>query len=244
MYDIQLLDNLNDFVIELLELLEQDWIKFKKFVKEYKKYVMWLLALMISAQFINIMSIGKSWNNYSKRNKIINDSRKLYYGGANTNPDFEPKLETESDPKKTESESDPKKTESEIKSDPNAKTDPKSDPNAKNDPKKTESEIKSDPNAKNESKPKNESDDGELKATDKKISFLEKLKGDHKILGKHGSAGPVFNNLDKIFDSIGSMFAILGFILAFIGILSIPVLIFLVITYNVLKKMLNHFLIL
>ena len=71
-----LLDEIIEFTIELTELIQQDWEKTKKFIKEHKKYFFWLITLAITMQMTDIMSLGESWNNYCKLNKIQN-------GGSN-----------------------------------------------------------------------------------------------------------------------------------------------------------------
>jgi len=81
-----------------------------------------------------------------------------------------------------------------------------------------------------------------VKSVDKKIGFFSSLKNRVKgSAGTHGMAGPVLGNLDGIFGAVGGMFTFAAVILAIIGILSLPVLIFLIITYCVLKKLVGHF---
>ena len=76
-----------------------------------------------------------------------------------------------------------------------------------------------------------------VKSVDKKLGFFNKLKGQvQKSAGQHGMAGPVLGNLDGIFGAVGGMFTFAAVILIFFGILSLPVLIFLVITYCIVKK--------
>ena len=77
-----------------------------------------------------------------------------------------------------------------------------------------------------------------VKGIDKKLSFFNKLKGKVQTgVGQHGLAGPVLGNLDGIFGAVGGMFTLAATILIFFGILSLPVLIFLVITYCVIKML-------
>ena len=65
-----------------------------------------------------------------------------------------------------------------------------------------------------------------------------------KYGGKFGMLGPVFGNMEKIFDSVKTIFYIIFIILAIAGILSIPVLLFMVITYLVFKAMVGKFFVL
>ena len=88
----------------------------------------------------------------------------------------------------------------------------------------------------------------ESKANEKRISFFENIKNK---LGKGGSwggqygvLGPVFGNMEKIMDSVKNIFYIITILLTIAGIISIPVLIFLVITYMVIKSLATKFIIL
>ena len=47
---------------------------------------------------------------------------------------------------------------------------------------------------------------------------------------------PVFGNLDKIFNMTQGMFALVMFILIIVGVLSLPVIIFIIITYCIIKN--------
>jgi hypothetical protein len=72
MYSFTLIDELGDFANELIYLIKQDWEKFKLFVKEYKKYVFWVVVLLITMQFTDLMSLGSSWDKYCSKNGIQN----------------------------------------------------------------------------------------------------------------------------------------------------------------------------
>ena len=50
---------------------------------------------------------------------------------------------------------------------------------------------------------------------------------------------PVFGNLNYIFSMTTSMFSLVLFLLAIVGILSLPVILFIIITYCVIKSLLN-----
>ena len=103
--------------------------------------------------------------------------------------------------------------------------------------KKTKEQAKED---KKQADKKKASGDGELKDIKKKLNLFESLKGRvNKSAGKHGLAGPIFSNLDNIFGAVSGMFVFVGIILAIIGILSLPILIFLIITYSILKVILG-----
>ena len=68
MIEFDFFDNISEFLEELKELLEEDWRKCKLFIKENKKYILWLFITLITLQFTDIFSLGSSWNNYCKKN--------------------------------------------------------------------------------------------------------------------------------------------------------------------------------
>jgi hypothetical protein len=83
------------------------------------------------------------------------------------------------------------------------------------------------------------------KDVDKKLNWFKKMQAKvTSSAGQHGMAGPVFGSLDRIFVYLQSLIAIFTFILTILGIMSLPVFIFLAVTYTVFKIMVNKFFIL
>ena len=177
-----LFEELSEFADELVILLKEDWEKTKKFVREHKKYFLWLFALFIGAQFTDIMTLGKSCDAYCKKNGIQN-------GGAEGNP--EPTTTTE------------------------AKAALKSQGTSSTDASVSETDTK------------NTKKDG-------------KKKGIRKSMAQSLRRNPVFGNMNHIFNMTSSMFSLALFLLAIVGILSLPVIIFIIITYCVIKSLLNR----
>lgn len=216
MLEFNFCNNIVLFIDELIELLKEDWIKFKIFFKENKNYIICLFVALFTVQFTHVMAVGTSYNIYRKKNNI-------QYGGENataapaaaadtkTNAPAEAKDKTNADTKTT----DAKKTNAETKPADAATNKAKADAAA-------EKEALS---------------DNESKSVKQKLSFLDKVKG--KVMGdgskKHSSMGPIFSNLGGIFDSLESVFVIFATILIIIGILSLPIFIFLIITYCIIK---------
>lgn len=84
-----------------------------------------------------------------------------------------------------------------------------------------------------------------MKANKERISFFEGIKKKfNSTLSPGALGGPLFGRLDLIFDSVKDVFYIIAIILTIAGILSLPVLVFLIITYYVFKNMLGKFIIL
>ena len=217
------INNITEFIDELIELLKEDWRKLKHFYNENHNYIYFLFIAIITLQFTDVMSLGSSWNRYSKKNNIQMGGAAAATGSITT---VDPKNTggTANDPKNKPV---PKTKEEEI------------DLIKKEliDKKKTKEQAKED---KKQADKKKASGDGELKDIKKKLNLFESLKGRvNKSAGKHGLAGPIFSNLDNIFGAVSGMFVFVGIILAIIGILSLPILIFLIITYSILKVILG-----
>ena len=88
-----------------------------------------------------------------------------------------------------------------------------------------------------------EGGENETKDVQKKLDLFNKLKGRVKdSAGKHGMMGPVFNNLDGIFGALEGIFTLVAVILIIIGIISLPIFIFLIITYCIIKYLVGKLL--
>jgi len=228
MFEFDLFENLIDFIDELYLLLKEDWIKFKLFVKENKNYILWLFIALITLQFTDIINLGSSWNRYCKKNNIQN-------GGGNGNANISKTQGT------SESEN-PKTPEEQAKADKKEKKD-KLVGEEKQKILDKRAEKKAEKKAEKEAKKAESTDggpDGEdsVKGVEKKLGLFNKITGKIKdSAGQHGLAGPVLGNLEGVFGAVGGMFTFAAAILIFVGILSLPVLIFLILTYCVIKMM-------
>lgn len=84
-----------------------------------------------------------------------------------------------------------------------------------------------------------------MKANKERISFFENIKKKFQsTLSPSALGGPLFGQMDLIFDSVKNVFYIIAILLTVAGVLSLPVLVFLIITYYVFKTMVSKFLIL
>jgi len=164
-----LYDDVIEFSVELIELIKEDWYNSKKFIKKHNKYFFWLIVLVITMQFTDIMSLGVSWDKYCKLNGIQN-------GGESAPP-------------------------------PAAAAPVAAEPVA--------------------SKP----------TKIPKKSMFGKAKSGVRSSIKNN---PVFGNMGKIFGMVSSMFTLILFILVVVGILSLPVVIFIIITYCIIKNLLSR----
>jgi uncharacterized membrane protein len=192
-------DNLLDFIYELIELLKEDWKKFKLFVKEHKKNLIWLFIALITLQVTDLINIGNTCNKYYKK-----QNKQIQNGGSGEGAAAAP-------PTKAPAAS--------------------ADAAAPKDAAAAGAE---------EAKEKKPAADSETKNVQKKLDLFNELKGKKDKLAKNGLAGPVFSNLEGIFGAVGGIFSLLMVILTIIGILSLPVLIFIIITYCIIKKILGH----
>ena len=235
MIEFDFFDNISEFIEELKELLEEDWRKCKLFIKENKNYILWLFITLVTLQFTDILTLGSSWNNYCKRNNI-------QYGGSNG----EPSIIQEEAPAKSKKELKAEKKQAkadQAASDKQAKADKKAFDATPEGKKAKADKATADKAAKTEKKAikkqaKEDAGGDSVKSVDKKLGLFNRLKGNVKATaGKHGLAGPVLGNLGGIFAAVEGMFYLIAFILIVIGIVSLPFLIFLVLTYSIIKMM-------
>ena len=81
--------------------------------------------------------------------------------------------------------------------------------------------------------------ESELQQNEKRLGFFQNLKAKFSAggdwAGKYGLAGPVFSNFEKIWDNVKYVFYILFIILVIAGVLSIPALGYMVLTYCIIK---------
>jgi hypothetical protein len=225
MIEFDFFDNISEFIEELKELLEEDWRKCKLFIKENKNYILWLFITLVTLQFTDILSLGSSWNNYCKKNNI-------QYGGSNAEPS---KIQEEAEPTKSKKELKAEKKQS--KADKKAFDSSPEGKKAKADKAASDKATKTEKKAIKKQAAEDAGEDS-VKSVDKKLGIFNKLKGNIKsTAGKHGLAGPVLGNLGGVFAAVEGMFYLLAFILIVIGIVSLPFLIFLVLTYSIIKMM-------
>ena len=213
-------DKLKYFYNELIYLIYVDLHKSYLFIVSNKTYFIYAFILSILLQFTNINTLSSS---YSKKYK-------KQYGGGDADPN-KPQPDPPIDPNKPPI--DPNKPQPDPAPDPNK---PQIDPNkpliSPFKPLTSQSSMSS----------KN------IKENRMHLSYFEQIKAkfgkNTKLGGKYGALGPVFSNMDKIFGSVSYIFSFIAVVLAIVGVLSLPVLILLIITYTVIKKMVNRFIIL
>jgi len=197
-----LFEELSEFTDELVILLKEDWEKTKKFVREHKNYFLWLCALFIGAQFTDIMTLGKSWDAYCKKNGIQK-------GG-------------EGDPIAIATP--------EAKAATTTATPATTDAKAAATPATTDAKAAATP----------ATTDAKAAAEAAKNTKKDGKKGIKKSMAQSLRRNPVFGNMNHIFSMTTSMFSLALFLLAIVGILSLPVIIFIIITYCVIKSLLNR----
>jgi hypothetical protein len=226
MIELSFFNNLIEFIDELTELLKEDWQKFKIFFKENKNSIIWLFISLITLQFTNFMSLGTSFNIYLKKNNI------QQRGGNGTVPAPVPEpvsetIKTTNLPLPANAPKGPKTKDEQIANEKKKILDKKADK------KKAKEEKKAKKN-------KGVGEDSDVKDIDKKLGIFNKLKG--KIsdsAGQHGMMGPVFSNLDGVMRAFEGIIALVTFILIIVGIISLPIFIFLIITYCIIKFILG-----
>jgi hypothetical protein len=241
-----------EFYTELWDLLKIDLHNSYLFLTENKNYLVCAIILAFLLQFVDINNLGTSFEKFCNKNNI-NVGINLKGGGGE-----QPDVTTYRSMKAEEyaAKKDFKKQTKEEKKVMNLKQKGEKKgiedldayaskkKSAQNIHKSKKSSIKAyDAEAKQKKK-----QESEAKANQKRISFFEGIKKHFgkgtEWGGKFGALGPVFGNMEKIIDNVKIVFYIVTVILTIAGILSIPVLIFLIITYMVFKTMVGKFVVL
>ena len=208
MIEFTFFDNLIEFLDDLYELLKEDWIKFKLFMNENKKSLIWLFIALITLQITDLITFGNSCNKYYKT-----QNSQIQKGGGGG--------EGEPDPRKMAQSAEPTKQ------------------SASTDGQDKAARIESH-KQKIQEKQKTKKADSELQKSEKNLELFNKLKGKKDKLAKNSIAGPIFGNLEGIFGAVGGIFSVVLTLLTILGVLSLPVLIFIIITYCIIKKILSH----
>jgi len=215
MIEFTFFDNLIEFLDDLYELLKEDWIKFKLFMNENKKSLIWLFIALITLQITDLITFGNSCNKYYKT-----QNSQIQKGGGGG--------EGEPDPRKMAQSAEPTKQSAEP-------TKQSASTGATDKAARIESEKQ-----KIQEKQKTKKADSELQKSEKNLELFNKLKGKKDKLAKNSIAGPIFGNLEGIFGAVGGIFSVVLTLLTILGVLSLPVLIFIIITYCIIKKVLSH----
>jgi hypothetical protein len=200
--------------------MKQDWENFKKFVKEYKTYIYWIVVLIITMQFTDLMSLGASWDRICKKNAIKQSGGG---GNAGTPPAIEAVVAPATDTKTNT----PAAATGETKAAAVAGTG------------ETKAGRTFDKNLINQFASKSP----ETKDVEQKLGFFKRMKAyvSGPTTGKYGLAGPVFGSIDRITTYLQGLISVFTLVLVILGVVSIPVFIFLVITYTVFKVLVTKF---
>jgi hypothetical protein len=244
-----------EFWEELWKMIYYDFHNAYKFIIANKKYFFTIIGLGLLLQISSITSLGTSFDKYCNklgdRNQYSGSGTQTGGGGNNAEVRTKTFQEAGLEARKSVNEAKKAVQSAENSSKLQKKIDKKGEESAKAEVdfkkqlldektmKKGSREIKGQFKAQEKAK-RHEKD--LLKANQERISFFEGLK--KKFGGKSlGTTlgGPFFGNMDLIFDSVKYIFYIIGIILTIAGIISLPVTIFLILTYTVFKSLVNRF---
>lgn len=219
----EIINEFFEFVDELVELMQEDWERFKKFVKEYKNYVFWFFVLLITMQFTDIITLGKYIEKMCNQNMIQKGGQESVLKLNDNIPG-----ETSNDETKQAEKDKPEQSKSDLK-----------------EGKKLLQQMQKEQQGQQQQR-RGQGQDDELKRTEKQLGFFKRMK--QQITGvpgqRAGLAGPIFNSLNRSMDYMQNIVAVITFILTAIGIISLPVFIFLIASYYIIKKLAVEFLIL
>ena len=211
-----IIDELFEFAEELTLLIKQDWEKSKQFIKKHKTYFFWILALFVSMQFTDILSLGKSWDIYCKKHNIQS-------GGGNSNappPLPPPRVNRSSKPKGADGESSKGADGESSKGADGAK----------------QGEEASKGTGAGAGGPTATGQPQRMRTRSQGLMGQSRIGRSQSRFARTMRRNPVFGNLDKIFNMTQGMFALVMFILIIVGVLSLPVIIFIIITYCIIKN--------
>ena len=196
-----IIDELIEFAEELTLLIKQDWEKSKQFIKKHKTYFFWILALFVSMQFTDILSLGKSWDIYCKKHNIQS-------GGDNS-----------------------------VAASVNISTKQGDDGAKQGDDGAKQGEEGSKGTGAGAGSPTSAGQPQRMRTRSQGLMGQSRIGRSQSRFGRTMRRNPVFGNLDKIFNMTQGMFALVMFILVIVGVLSLPVIIFIIITYCIIKNL-------
>jgi len=227
-----IIDELFEFAEELTLLIKQDWEKSKQFIKKHKTYFFWILALFVSMQFTDILSLGKSWDIYCKKHNIQS-------GGGNSNappPLPPPRVNRSSKPKGDDGESS-KGADGESSKGADGESSKGADgESSKGADGAKQGEEASKGTGAGAGGPTATGQPQRMRTRSQGLMGQSRIGRSQSRFARTMRRNPVFGNLDKIFNMTQGMFALVMFILIIVGVLSLPVIIFIIITYCIIKN--------
>jgi len=270
MFELNICDELTDFINELIRLLKEDWKKFKLFIKQNKTYVYWFIALVFTLQFTDLMSLGSSWDRYCNKknnmNKYIKDTDKeIQNGGAqsSTPTPVVAAAQAQGPTEKSPLRRLPQQQQQQQKQQQQQPRLPgfKGLVQKSKEQKQEKSDAKKAMHSEASSAGKDAASKAlELGASSKQAKALGKqaskealktAKKQAKIdktldkkggpFGRFGIGGPLSQSLPAIAENLTTIFSFLTFVLMFIGVISLPIFLFIIITYCAIKSLVGRF---
>jgi hypothetical protein len=258
-------DELIDFFNELYNLLSEDLRNSFLFITENKNYFIYAVLLTIIIQITGVENLGNSIEKYCSKIDIHRQYKNHIGGGnaepdtgndkSTTFRQLRAQKQADKKQKKKDKEAQEK---AKKKAEYMAKKETSSAEKGHTENQKAEylkqkegvfdakdsgmdlkiSKQSSREKYDTEMKAKKQAEE-ESKANQKRISFFEGIKQKFsqggEWGGRHGVLGPVFGNMEAIMSSVKTVFYVLTIILTIAGILSLPALIYIIITYMVIK---------
>lgn len=255
----EFIDEINNFIYKLSELIKDDWNKTKHFIKTYQTHILWLIILISFIEYVGIMNlssiVGQPYKNNNKQ-----------HGGAQFTPNYtldkSVKNMTTNYNKKTNNiaqniaresadTQEGKIKQNNVSLDKDIPSPPADIPSTAATPDTKATDTK----ATDTASPATETSKATAKS--KENGLFDKFAGLLKTgsSGKSASTkgknnkernklGPVFGNLNMIMDYLKKIGSVLSVILVCLGVISLPVLIFLTIVYTVIKYLIKKVLVL
>ena len=258
-----MLDEFNDFLVELWDMIKQDARNSINFISSNRGFFTTAALLVVLLQVSSVSNLGKSFEKYCGGGDMRGGGGEPTTFGfqdvqaAKAQAKVDKKAEAAKAHREDKIEEKVKKLQKEeAKAIKKGKLSNPSPGNSIREAVTQEQKAKEDASALKQGKAAGISQyqakkadvryqDKLMKANQERISFFEGIKKKFQSTLSPGSfGGPLFGKLDLIFDSVKSVFYIIAVILTIAGVLSLPVLLFLIITYYVFKTMISKFIIL
>tara|TARA_B100000575_G_scaffold58536_4_gene44253 strand:- start:3936 stop:4628 length:693 start_codon:yes stop_codon:yes gene_type:complete len=215
----------------LREHLEDDFKKFKKFIKEKKNYIFWIIVMFITIQFTDVLSLGASWDEMVKQNPYLKKNGTVLRGGR----PFRSQEHTDFLQAKRSFEA---KYKGNLNNNPREKKELKK----KRDASISAAKKKRDADKKARKEAKTKEAQGSFKEAQDRQAIRDAKKKDKKKtpgIGKSFQSfregGPMVKIFGNMFNMFRASLAIFAILLALAGAASIPVILFLVLTYKILE---------
>ena len=262
----EFIDEINNFISKLSDLIKDDWNKTKHFIKTYKTHILWVIILLSFIEYVGIMNlssiVGQPYKNNNKQHGgapfIANYTLDKSVSNMTTNYNKKTNNIAQNIARESAETQEERIKKNNVSPDNDIPSTPEATTTAATTEATTAAATTDTASPATDTKPPAT---GTSKAPAKPKSKGNGLFNKFASLLKTGSSGkspsnkgknnkersklgPVFGNLNMIMDYLKKIGSVLSVILVCLGVISLPVLIFLTIVYTVIKYLIKKVLVL